>query len=695
VLGGEKNGDTNETGIPLRVALAAALAVLLAVRLYPFGSVFRGSDVVLLSNDPWAFRYLVDHALTESATSRANPIVGWRAEPLLIWTLAFFTALLGGVEQTGLVLALYPVATALISGILVFVLARTLTDDIRIGLAAVVILAVTPLHVSRTALGFSDHHAFDYMWLLLTATTLTWLVVRTDAERRRRWAMGGLLGLAIAAQTLAWRAGPLMLVPTAGAFGVASLIVVRTDDPTRTLAPIVAGFGLAAVLAQLVHRTLFWQNTVVAGTPVLLFVGGLAVLGLAEGVRRMDRSWPTLLGGEIVAAGLAIAIVSLIVPGFVGEALGRIGVFNQYILLHQTTGIGETAPILATFGPIAGPIILLGFSPFLGLPTAAWGLLRGWRYREPAWFVLAVYVGWFLALAFIQRRWAVQLGLFLSVFAGVGFITLAHWLALVLPPVPLRDDPLDSDQTTLEPPDRTRLALLGGLGAVGIGSGAMFSKFILDQLSYDDAAYGAATWMRTYAAERNWTYPQNYVLTEWSRVRMYNYLVNGQSRSYGFARNNYGDFIFSTDAEGWYEQFKDRVGFIVTKAVDDPIPFRMQARLHDQYGSANDGTPGVGHYRAMWESDDGSKKVFTVVPGATVTGEADPEAEFMLSTTVTIAGTGRTIEYRRHAEIDADGAFSVVLAHPGEYEITGIDETLTVDDAAVQDGAELTLNVRF
>ncbi|MEF8815112.1 MAG: STT3 domain-containing protein [Halovenus sp.] len=687
----ESDTNSNEAGIPLWVALVAALAVLLVVRIYPFGSVFRG-DVVLISNDPWVFRYLVDQALTEGAISRANPAVNWRAEPLLIWTLAFFSALLGGVERTGLVLAWYPVVTALISGLLVFVLARTLTDDVRIGLTAVVILAVTPLHVSRTALGFSDHHAFDYMWLLLTATALTWLVVRTDADRRRRWAVGAGLGLAVAGQTLAWRASPLMLVPTAGAVGAAAVILVRKEVPVRTLTPVVAGFGLAAVLVQLVHRTLAWQNAVVAGTPVLLFVGALALLGLVAVIDRADRSWPTLLGAELAAVALLAAIVWLAVPGFVEQVLGRIDAFTTYIEQRQQSGIGETAPILSAFGPIAGPIILLGFSPFLGLPAVAWGLLRGWREREPAWLVLAVYVVWFLALAFVQRRWAVQLGLFLSVFAGVGFVALANWLALVLPPMPVRENPSDN-QHTLEPPDRTRLALLGGMGAVGVGSGALFSKFILDQLSYGDAAYGAAVWMREYASERGWTYPANYVFAEWGRVRMYNYLVNGQSRTYWYAQNNYADFIFDSDADGWYEELADRAGFVLTRGEITASSFAVQSQLHDRYGSAGAGSDGVGHFRAMWESADGAERVFTVVPGATVTGEGPAERTLVLSTTVTLAGTGRTIEYRRRVETDAEGQFSVVLAHPGEYAVAETDRTVTVTEADVREGTELSLSV--
>jgi dolichyl-diphosphooligosaccharide--protein glycosyltransferase len=680
--------------IPLWLALGTALALLVGLRLYPFPSVFRGSDVVLLSNDPYFFLYLVERVMTEGAISRANPEIFLRGEPLLIWTLAFFSFLLGGVEQADVVLAWYPVVTALVSGLLVFVLARTLTDDVRIGLTAVVVLAVTPLHVSRTALGFADHHAFDYMWLILTATALTWLVVRTGSDRRRRWVVAGVLGFAIAGQTLAWQASPLLLVPTAGAVGAASLVVVQTENPGRVLTPVVAGFGLAALLVQVVHQFLAWQSTVVAGTPVVLALGGLVVLGLVEGVDRANRSWPALLGAELVVVGLGVVGLWLVAPEFIDAALARVRGFTAYIERFQTSGIGETAPITATFGPVLGPLVLLGFSPFVGLPSTVWGIVHGWRERDPGWLVLAVYVLWFLALAFVQRRWAVQLGLFLSLFAAVGFVAFAHWLALVHPPVFSRDGDQPPDQETIEPPDRQRLALLGGLGVVGVGGSSIYSGYILSQLTIEQDAYRAAVWMREYAAAREWSYPQNYVLAAWGRVRMFNYLVNGQSREYVYARRNYEDFIFGSDPAAWYERFSGRVGFVVTRVREGAGLLDVQAQLHDNYGSASNTTSGVGHYRAMWESEDGSITVFTLVPGATVSGTAPAETPFVLSTSVTLAGSGSTIEYRRRVEPDADGTFSVVLAHPGEYEIADRSETLAVDETAVREGREFTMSLQ-
>ena len=683
----------DRTLVPLRVALAAVLALLVAVRVLPFASVFRGPDVVLLSNDPYAYVYLVEHALREAGATGLDAIVGWDAEPLLIWTLAAVSVLVGGIDRVALVLAWYPVVTAVLSGLLVFTLARTMTDDVRIALTAVVALAVTPLHVSRTALGFADHHAFDYLWLILTATALTWLLVRTDADRRRRWQGAGVLGLAVAGQALSWRASPLMLIPAAAAVGVTAPIIYRRGDSVRALGPVVGGFGLAAVVTFVVHRTLSWQNPVVAGTPALLFVGGAALLGVVWVIERTDRSWTALLAGELLVVGLAAGIAWLATPGFLGEIAAQVDAFTAFLERLDGTGIGETASLTAAFGPVVGPLVLLGFSPFLGLPATVWGVVHGWREREPAWVLLTVYVCWFLSLAFLQRRFAVQLSLFLSVYAGVGFVALAHWLALLLPPVPLRDDP-PASQNALELPDRQRLTLLAGLGAVGIGGSTVYAEYILSRLTIDDPAYEAAAWMRDYAEQRSWSYPRNYVLASWGRARMFNYLLSGESRSYGYARKTYEAFIFGSDPADWYAEFDGRVGFIVTRPRRRVGPADTQVRLHENYGSDSATVDGVGHYRAMWESGDGEVKVFTPVPGVTITGTASPESILEFATAVTLDGTGRTVEYRRRVETDAEGAFEIVLAHPGEYSIADRPATVTAEEASVREGSTLSLQLR-
>jgi dolichyl-diphosphooligosaccharide--protein glycosyltransferase len=93
----------------------------------------------------------------------------------------------------------------------------------------------------------------------------------------------------------------------------------------------------------------------------------------------------------------------------------------------------------------------------------------------------------------------------------------------------------------------------------------------------------------------------------------------------------------------------------------------------------------------LWESARGEVKVFSVVPGVTLTGTMPPDSELRLSTTVTLAGSGRSVPYRRRVQPEDDGAFSLVLAHPGEYDVNGGDETLTIEEVEVVNGAKREL----
>jgi dolichyl-diphosphooligosaccharide--protein glycosyltransferase len=148
-------------------ALAGALAVVALFRtVFSYGAVFRDGAVVLSGNDPYAYRYVVESLLAAGKGVDAallNELGMANGEPFMVATLYWLSDLFGGTASSvGTVMAWYPVASALLTGLLLYVLAVRLTDDRRVGLAAVVFLATTPAHALRTSLGFADHHAFDY-----------------------------------------------------------------------------------------------------------------------------------------------------------------------------------------------------------------------------------------------------------------------------------------------------------------------------------------------------------------------------------------------------------------------------------------------------------------------------------------------------------------------------------------------------
>lgn len=656
-----------------RRALVGALFLLVAVRVLPIFDIYQGGAVVLSGNDPYAYRHAVDAMLSGEGAPWSLPAGVATGEPLLVTTLWLGSLLLGGSEVAAdHVVAWYPVLVALLTGVLVYGIAVRASRDPRIGLAAVVLLAVTPANAFRTSLGFADHHAFDALWLSLTAYAL--LVVLTRERRdRATWAYAGLLGVGVAGQLLAWAAGPLLVLPAGFAVAASAPAFLRERVATSPLVPAVAGLGLGALLTALAHVGLGWHSLLVPASAALLALGGVGVLVLVALARRLAVHWAVLLVVEVVILSVAVAVAWATVPGL--EPAARAGI--EFLL--RDTRIGEMSSLGEAYGNVLGPLIILGFAPFLAVPAVGLAARKAWQTGSPAWPIVTVYAVHFAALTVIQRRFGGEFAPFLAVLGGLGFVALLVWLAIARP-TRSGDDPPDPP---VGHPDRTRLLLLGALSSVFVGGGALYTTFINGRITIDPNAIRAARWIRDYADERGWTYPENYVLSEWGRNRMYNYVVNGQSRSYGYAQQNYESFIFGTDPDEWYDQFEGRVGFVVTRDfehVGTVRSTRTYTRLHSRLGSAADGAPGVGHYRAVYSGPDDEYRVFTVVPGATLTGTAD--GPILVSTTVSIAGA--EFEYARRVEPAEDGSFEVIVAHPGPYRLG--DRRVAVTETDVLEG---------
>jgi dolichyl-diphosphooligosaccharide--protein glycosyltransferase len=681
--------DTDTEGqrlFTVRAALFIILALVVLVRSPTILDVFRGDWIVLVSNDPYFYRYLVDQSLA-SGTIPSVPDQVTRGEPLLVATLAVAAWPFGaGTWGSGFVVTWYPVVAAVLTTVLVYGAATRLTDDARVGLAAAGLLAVTPAHAYRSALGVADHHAFDYLWLSLTAFAVITLLRRSERDRRT-WLATGALAVGVAAQALAWEAAPLLLFPLAPALALVGLVEIRRPDSER-LTPVAIGLVSGAIVAHGIHLLLGWQSAAVIYALGLLAFGSVGLLGLVRAIRRINGSWLWLAAGEAVLAIIAVVAIRrfpLIWPEL-----------QQGLRFFLRAGPAELAGVGSTYG-VVGVILFLGYASVLAVPTLLFAAKWGWQRLEPAWLVAGVYVIHFGVLTALQRRFGGELAPFAAILGGVGFILLASWFDLVSPPVPRQAGDQDSikNVTTddeLIVPDRTRIALLAGLAGVAVGSGSLYTALMSRRIVIDDATYEAARWISEYSAEHSLTYPQNYVLSKWGRNRVYNYFVNGEASSYGYAERNYEEFLFSTDADEWYEQFADRVGFVVTRDLPHLGLIgssTVQSTLHDRFGGAARSERGVGHFRILFATDDGARKVFRVVPGATISGAThnDPE-QVQLVADVSIPGAD--FEYVRRASV-TDGTFEVTVANPGTYRIGDDGRTVTISEQMVRTGVTLSV----
>jgi dolichyl-diphosphooligosaccharide--protein glycosyltransferase len=702
--------DVTARGVAVALVVTA---VFVAARALPYGQVFRDRAVVLTGNDPYFYRFWVEQLLVRSPSpvglgvlaDVSAPFDRVAGEPLLAATLWLVSALLGGTpDAAGAVLAWYPVVAGLAGAALVYVTGATVLEDRRIGALAAGLLAVMPAHAFRTSLGFADHHAFDYVWLLATAATLAYLLADDRDAFSRRWGAVGL-GLSVAALTLAWEGAPLMLVPAAASLAVSVPLDVREGrSPRRTTTPVVAGLGLGAALALGTHLVLGWLQLVVAVVPLLLAAGAAALAVAGEVAHRRSLSARRLAVAELAVPVVGFLLATLVVGGIADRFVGGVAV------LLGTGGIGETASAFRP-GEVFG-LSYFGLSLPLGLAVACWAGIRTLG-DDRRWLVLAVFGWYFAVLAAAQVRFTGQLAPFLALFAASGVVwAAARWGVVTVPDVvgspDERDEPthgsegrpVGSDGGDPGPLERLfgtadvspRSALLAGVLVVSLvaSAGATLPGTVTGA-TVPDRNYETAMWMTDYANERGWDYPDSYVFSDWGENRVFNYFVSGQSANYTYARQQYSPFISSTNASGWYERLRDRVGFVVLK----PLPRRantMQERLYYTYGSRwpQQGYEAVSHYRAVYASSDRANKVFVLVPGARIRGQAAPNATLELRTRVEIPSD--SFLYRQQVRTGPDGEYDLVVPYPGEYEVRrgGTDGnrtgTVTVPEPAVRNG---------
>ncbi|WP_340097937.1 STT3 domain-containing protein [Salinibaculum salinum] len=662
--------------------LAAVLGVLVVVRLFPFGAVFRDGYVVLSGNDPYYYRYWVEQTLADG-TIGALPlgevpegIAG--GEPFLVAALTWLSGILGG--DSGLALALYPVLAALVAGPLLYALALRVSADRRVALASVLMLAFTPGHALRTGLGYADHHAFDFVWLTLTAFALVLLLTgERDNTDLGRWLAAVGLGIGVAGQVLAWDNGPLLVVPVAAVVAFGVLLDVRDDrQPLVSNAPLLAGLGLAAVLAFAVHTTVDWHSTTVAAVPALLFVGSAAVVAVGEAAARLDRSVRELAALELVAGVGTIVAVVVFLPDIWSELQGGIDT------ILRSDNIAEVQSLFST--DTFGFLLLFGFILLIAVPALGWATVRLTR-RDDEWLVPVVYGWYFFALALFQVRFTGELSAFTALFAGYGFVRIAAWVDLAALPAPVSG----TDLTDWWPdrPDASTVVSVFLLFLLVTGLSVVQSGVKMQQTAIDDSTYETAAWIAEYADDRGWeSESESYVFSDWGRNRVYNYFVNGQSRSYAYSQSNYRNFIAQEDPDAAAATVDGRVRFLVTESfpVDSPA---MGVRLHDNFGSRYENVEGLSRYRAIYATDSGDRKAFLVVPGATLDGSAPANTTVSLETDVDIPGAAFT--YERQVQTNASGEFTVDVAYPGAYELTADNQTWTVDvsEDAVMNGTRV------
>ena len=680
----------------LVVALAGAFAFLFAFRVTTWRSVFRDGNVVLPANDPYHYRYWVDQILAESdgpfdftyvSDLPEEITVG---EPLTYVIGWWFTALLEPTETTGVVLALLPVACALLVGVFVYLIAVWVTEDERIGVASVLALTLFPAHALYSGIGFFDHHALDYVWLSAGAAGMVWLArdleyrsagrrgdgpdpVVSHLQQPTTWLVVGLLGVVFAAMMLTWNGAPLLLLGVAVYATVRATSDVRAGhSPLLTAVPLAVALVLGTVLALGPHRAAGWQEPVVVYSPLLVAIGVVGVSATAELVRRAELSPTVHLGAVIAASPVGLLAFRDLFP----DVFGRFAERFEHLVGRE--GIAETQPLFrGEIGILLDPIDQFGWLVFLVLAMLGWVTYRSVADHEPRWLVVCSYAWSFLALTLVQIRFAGELSPFAAVLAGAGLVYLLSVLDLVRQPAVFGSDRERLRfSVNVDEVDARKAGYVGFVVLIVASISLFMVPAMLDNAATGEEEHEVAKWISEDAQTHD---GEDYVLSRWGQNRMYNYFVSGESDGYGVARAHYDSVVLGDPDEAYQSRF----GYVVVHEKDENFPPEAgYPRLFEAHGSAEGDVDGAAHYRLVHVSSEESLKVFEAVRGAPIVGNVSSSEPFTIETEVTVGDT--TFTYERHVEPVEDGAFTVTVAYPGTYEVDG--ETVTVTEADVRNG---------
>ena len=562
---------------------------------------------------------------------------------------------------------------------LIFLLGRRFLST-PAAVAAALLLAVLPAHVSYAQFGFVDHHVA----VSLAGSLVLFAAMAFAARPGRREAVW--LGVALAGALLLWP-GCLIHVGVAQA-ALLGFCLSRSQpgEATAVARRLAATHALAAVAVApfcLGRTWVRWGaiSPLVLSNfqPLWLAAGAVSFRLLAEVWLRIGfprERWRRAASAAAVGAGVAVLVLAAL-PG-----LATTGAADAFAWLTRgeefQAVVKESQPLLVRHGQLflGRGLVLLSAGMFLAPVAIAALVLRARWERRADLGILAAWSAAFLLLALAQWRFAVD---------------AAPALALLLPSAV-------EGAAAAAPPRRRRL-LAGAAAAVGIALCLPVlvwyqTRPVADRVRARKMllTVTAARWLGEHSPRTSgWIAPgpppEYGVLVPWGSGHAIRYVAERP-----VVQDNFGDDVGREGfeaAEAYFSAESEPDALRILEALRvryvlvDPTgsghgrgygPASMYARLRrsdeglDRTATEAFGSPA--RHRLLYESGpldprggEPQWKLFEVVPGAHLVGRADPgtavEAELQLH-----SRRGRRFRFLARAVADAAGRYTVVLPYP-------------------------------
>ncbi len=701
-----ENGSRRDIDVQIdrnaALGLVGALLVVVTARVVHIRSVFYEGRVISPGNDPYFFRYWQEQLLAEASGPHSLGVLvdppwsggDFNQRPLTHATNWWFAELLGGSQWAAdMVTAWLPLVFTLVLAVVVYYMTLLLTNDVRVGIGSVLVLALAPIHATFTGVGLLHHRYNQYLWFGVILLAIVWL--GTDLKRRRiavgptqavsghaaarkSWYVAGVLAVALAFWTHSW-GGSLELF---GALAVYVALRVCLDvregiSPGQANLPLVSGFILGGILALGMHLGLGWHGLPAPATAIGMSLFAAFMIALGEYWHRRDRSVRSLLTVQ-ATLGVVGAVSAAFLFVTTTDIVSRI--VSSDAPDWQTSIQSESLYATEQF-VLFGPVVQIGLEFYLALAALVWCLLRVYRVYEPGWLLIAVVSIHYLVLSGIMQRFAGRLVIVLAVLAGTGIVAVLAWIGLVSR-LGVESDadssPPTESRQTLEIPTPKRSGIILAVSLVIFAPSLLFVPTLMVDTTHDQAHFDVAAEIADHTETFDRDTPDDRILAPWENYRYYNYFTNGDSESERFGRFGYQRLGAERDIDD--EWARSRGGYYIQTGLDIPA------------GESLDQLPALGpidsyeHTQLLSVDDDAGIAAFALVSGTTLEIHTD-DNRVQLSTTVTVSD--RTFTYER-TESAENGTAHVTVPYPGTYEIDG--STVTVDESDIETGRTIVVN---
>ena len=434
------------------VLLIAIVALAFYIRVVlPYDSIFVGDLVRVAADDAVYHMRLVEntvrnfpHRIFFDPFTHFPYGAHLHFGPLFTWIVAAIALIIGMGEPTRhtieVVGAFFPAVIGVLIVLSTYFVAKEIFDR-RVGLLSALILAIIPgQFLSRTILGFADHHVLEIFFSTLTILFFMIAVRRAEGLRfehvlRRDWSVlrtplicSALAGFMLGCYLLSWPGAPMfafIIVVYVVVQCVANHLQDRSSDGLCIVGVTMFVFP-PVIAAQIVLEGVGQYGSLHISSFILGILAFLVLSGIPKLMERQNISrsyYPFVLMG-IGAVGLVG--INLISPTLLSSLFGAFGIFMP---VGGTLTIAEVQPMFFRGGQFTLASAWFNFTTTLYIGLIAmvmlsYRVIREWRTAETLLLIWSIAM---LLATISQNRFAYYFAVNLAILSGYFGIKLMEF----------------------------------------------------------------------------------------------------------------------------------------------------------------------------------------------------------------------------------------------------------------------------